>query len=280
MLPVHVGLVSQSTSIKAPELNRTAAAVQKQVTRDYTPVWKVVATVSAFASLSDVPNGYWPVIVMDDIHTSGAAGVHQDRNGQPYALVQSGASWSLTASHEVLEMLTDPFGNRLVSGRSLKPGQGRVEFLLEVCDPSEDASFAYTVNGITVSDFITPAFYDPVTSSTVRYSFTAAIKAPRTILKGGYISWHEPISDHWWQQVWFSGAKPTFRDLGVLGKLEGSLRATIDRLTPVPQAQQGLKAQDPRLAAFKPLSEQVDASAAARAASLRAEIKELLAKKK
>ena len=279
MLPVHVGLVSESASIKTAELNRTAAALQKQVTRDYTPIWKVVATVSAFATLNDVPNGYWPVIVMDDIHVANAAGVHQDKNGQPYALVQSGASWSLTASHEVLEMLTDPFGNRLVSGRSPKKGQGRVEFLVEVCDPSEDASFAYTANGITVSDFITPAFYDPVTSASVRYSFTGAIKAPRTILKGGYISWHDPVSDHWWQQIWF-GATATFRDLGVLGKLEGSLRATIDRMTPVPQTQQGLKAQDPRLVAFKPLSDQVDAAAAARARQLRAEIKALLAKKK
>jgi hypothetical protein len=279
MLPVHVGLVSESASISASALNRTAAALQKQVTRDYTPIWKVIATVSAFSTLDDLPNGYWPVIVMDDIHTSGAAGVHQDKNGQPYALVQSGASWSLTASHETLEMLTDPFGNRLVSGRSPKRGQGRVEFLVEVCDPSEDASYAYTANGVTVSDFITPAFYDPVTSPTVRYSFTGAIKAPRTILKGGYMSWHDPISDHWWQQVWF-GAKATFRDLGVLGKLEGSLRATIDHLTPVPQTQQGLKAQDPRMAAFRPQSDQVDAAAAAHAGQLRAEIKTLLAKKK
>jgi hypothetical protein len=279
MLPVHVGLVSESASISASALNRTAAALQKQVTRDYTPIWKVIATVSAFSTLDDLPNGYWPVIVMDDIHTSGAAGVHQDKNGQPYALVQSGASWSLTASHETLEMLTDPFGNRLVSGHSPKRGQGRVEFLVEVCDPSEDASYAYTANGVTVSDFITPAFYDPVTSPTVRYSFTGAIKAPRTILKGGYMSWHDPISDHWWQQVWF-GAKATFRDLGVLGKLEGSLRATIDHLTPVPQTQQGLKAQDPRMAAFRPQSDQVDAAAAAHAGQLRAEIKTLLAKKK
>ena len=37
--------------------------------------------------------------------------------------------WSLTASHECLEMLADPFGNRLIAGDSPKPDQGRVQIL-------------------------------------------------------------------------------------------------------------------------------------------------------
>jgi len=278
MLPVHIGFVSQSKSVTARGLLRTAAALQKQVTRDYAPIWHVQATVSAFAALEDVPNGYWPVIVMDDIHTAGAAGVHQDKNGQPYALVEASDSWSLTASHESLEMLTDPFGNRLVAGRSPKRGQGRVEFLVEVGDPCEDAAFAYTANGITVTDFITPAFFDPVPSPSAQYSFTGAVKKPRQVLKGGYLSWHDPISDHWWQEIWCD-AKPKFRDLGVLGRMKGSLRATIDSMTPVPQIQKGLKASDPRLAAFQPLTDDVDASASARANQLTKEIRALLRKK-
>ena len=278
MLPVHIGLVSESKSVTPRALMRTAAALQKQVTRDYAPIWHVKATVSAFAALDDVPNGYWPLIVMDDIHTAGAAGVHQDKNGQPYALVEASASWSLTASHETLEMLTDPFGNRLVSGRSPKRGQGRVEFLVEVGDPCEDAAFAYTANGITVTDFITPAFFDPVLSQSAQYSFTGAVKKPRQVLKGGYLSWHDPITDHWWQEIWFD-ARPKFRDLGVLGRLKGSLRATIDAMTPVPQLQKGLTATDPRLALFKPLTEDVDASASARATQLTKEIRALLRKK-
>ena len=88
-------------------------------------------------------------------------------------------SWSLTALHEMLEMLADPFGNRLVPGQSPKPDQGRVEFLVEVCDPSEADEFGYTVNDILVSDFYTPHFFDPVKADGVRYSFTGAITEPR-----------------------------------------------------------------------------------------------------
>jgi hypothetical protein len=278
MLPVHIGIVSETQSLTVRALTQTAAGLQKQVTRDYAPIWNVSATVSAFTALEDVPNGYWPVIVMDDIHTAGAAGVHQDKNGQPYALVQFSPSWSLTASHETLEMLTDPFGNRLVSGRSPKKGQGRVEFLVEVGDPCEDATFAYTTNGVTVSDFITPAFFDPVPSPSARYSFTGAVKAPRQVLKGGYLSWHDPIGDHWWQETWFS-AKPVFRDLGVMQRVKGSLRSTIDAMTPVPELQRGLKASDARLTGFQTSSDAVDASATARAAQLRKEIKTVLRKR-
>jgi hypothetical protein len=52
--------------------------------------------------------------------------------------------------------------------------QGRVEFLVEVSDPSEAAQFGYTVNGIPVSDFYTPHYFDPVQANGVRYSQTGA----------------------------------------------------------------------------------------------------------
>ena len=177
----HVAVVSEVAQISASELTRVSAALQKQVARDFGPAWGVHATVSAFTRLEDVPVGYWPIIVQADIHTDGAAGVHEDKNGQPFALVQYEPGWGLTASHECLEMLADPFGNRLIAGPSVKKGQGRVEYLVEVCDPSEDASFAYTVNGVLVSDFYTPQYFDPAKSSGARYSFTGAIKKPRGV---------------------------------------------------------------------------------------------------
>src|SRR5918911_1737379 len=89
-----------------------------------------VATVAAFPTLEDVPVGYWPMIVRDDIGQPGAAGIHLDKDGQPFALITMSDSWSLTASHEMLEMLADPFGNRVIPGRSPRRGQGRVEFLV------------------------------------------------------------------------------------------------------------------------------------------------------
>lgn len=277
MLPYHLALVSEIKSISASELTRVAAALQKQVVRDFGPIWKLQATVNAFTRLDDVPVGYWPIIVRDDINVPGAAGVHEDKDGQPFALVQYSLSWSLTASHETLEMLGDPFGNRLIAGQSPKKGQGRVEFLVEVCDPSEDAAFSYTANGVMVSDFYTPNYFDPASSAGVRYSYTGAITGPRQVLKGGYLSWHDPVSNHWWQEIYFTRRRK-FRDLGVLGQLTASLRSTIDRLTPNSLIQRGLGSKDTRLVAARAVEATAAESTVSKADAWRAQIKALKSK--
>jgi hypothetical protein len=214
MLLRNVALVSETQSISFSELSRVSAALQKQAIRDLGPIWNIIATCDAFGRLEDVPVGYWPIIIEDDIRTPGAAGIHEDKDGQPFALVTAGGGWSLTASHELVEMLVDPFGRRLTAGQSTMPGQGRVEFLVEPCDPSEAVQFAYRINGVTVSDFYTPLFFATTHNPANRYSFTGDIKKPRQVLKGGYLSWHDPVTDHWFQETFFSGSKSRFRDLG------------------------------------------------------------------
>jgi hypothetical protein len=199
----YIGLVSESSKVGFPELCKIAAAVGKQVQRDFYPIWGRDAVVSAFASTADIPSDYWPVKIQDDIGQPEASGFHTDANGQPYALCEAGPDVSTTVSHETLEMLADPFGNRLIAGQSPVAAQGRVRFLCEVCDPSEAQS--YTVNGVQVSDFYCPEFFDPVASTTGRYSYLNKILAPRTILPGGYLSWMTD-DGKWWQQTWFDAS--------------------------------------------------------------------------
>jgi len=231
-LTKHLAIVSETEAVSPSDLMVVAAALQKQASRDLEPIWDISATVDAFAKLEDVPLDYWPMIVRDDIGFN-AAGIHLDKNRQPFALISSSNdrdTWSLTASHEALEMLVDPFGDRLVAGDSPKAGQGRVNFLVEVCDPSEAAAFAYSINSVLVSDFYTPHFFDPITASGVRYSFTDAIKQPRSILDGGYLSWVDLETDEWWQTIWFGTTQPEFRNLGKFDAKQ-SIRSQIDRVT-------------------------------------------------
>jgi hypothetical protein len=160
----QVALVSESDQIDPGDLTGVSAALQKQVTRDLVQFWNVKATVDAFPQLEDVPIGYWPILIKDNIGFD-AAGIHLDEDNQPFALVTASDDrdvWSLTVSHELIEMLVDPFGNRLMAGDSPKPDQKRVQFLVEACDPPEAAEFAYTVNGILVSDFYSARFFDPI----------------------------------------------------------------------------------------------------------------------
>jgi hypothetical protein len=233
MLSRQVALVTDTKQVSAAELSNVSAALQKQVTRDFAPIWEVQASVDSFPSLQDVPLGYWPIVVMEDIKTDGAAGIHQDKEGQPIALVQLSDGWSLTASHECLEMLADPFGNRLMVGQSPIAEQGRVEFLVEVCDPSEAPENGYSVNNLLVSDFYTPEYFNPVENAELRYSFTGRITKPRQVLQGGYLSWHELEKDHWWQAIWFDTPNFTFRDIGLLERtVHDNLRSMIYGVNP------------------------------------------------
>ncbi len=289
-LPHQLALVSEGVNINSGDLTLVAAALSKQVQRDFGPIWRVNATIDAFVSLEDVPIDYWPIVVMQDVQ--GAAGFHQDENGQPFAVVEFGNEWSLTASHECLEMLADPFGRRLRAGnvpdQALQVGiqPGRVRYLVEVCDPSESGQFAYQVNGILVSDFYTPQFFDPVKNSAVRYSFTGAIDSPRKVLVGGYISWHDPLSKHWLQVRMFpdefSTQIPHVVDLTTQTPFERlktvhSLRGAMDRVTQTPQYASGMPEQK-RVAARTAVDSSVKAQKA-RADDVRSQIAALAGEK-
>jgi hypothetical protein len=231
----HVALVSDSSAVSFGQISTVAAALQKQATRDFGPIWGVNATVDPFDKLESVPLDYWPVILKDDIKQPGAAGFHIDKQGQPFSLVQVDDNWPLTASHETLEMLADPFGNRTVAGspppQAPSPISGfeRVLYLVEVCDPCENGNFGYSINGVQVSDFITPHYYDPNGNTGVQYSFRGHVPEPHSVLEGGYVSFGNPTDNNWYQIIVRNGIVEV-RDLGVLTVINGhSLREVVDR---------------------------------------------------
>ncbi|GLR87694.1 hypothetical protein [Bradyrhizobium iriomotense] len=227
---LHVALVSLTKEVTLAQLAPVSAAIQKQVARDFGPLWNVEATIDAFDRLEDVPVGYWHVLLQEEL-PNGAAGLHKrDDDKQPFALVGLTNNWTVFLSHEVLEMLVDPQGTLTRAGNSLKSGQGRVEYLIEVCDPCQSSRFAYSVNSILVSDFYTPHYFDPVKSSGVRYSYSGQIHGPREVLDGGYLSWFDPQTRHLFQ-LQMDGKKATMVDQGEVPFDTASLRAFSDRVS-------------------------------------------------
>ena len=210
MPPKQLGLTSQSRSIGFAELVKVAAAINKQIARDLAPIWNLSGVVTALPDPAAIPPGVWPVFIQDDIGFSGAAGLHLTEHQQPYALVDAGPTWSLTASHECVEMLIDPSGNWLISSAAVTVENGDVvdlaeqkfEYLVEAADPSEDQANAYMVDEVLVSDFYTPRFYDPLASAGARYSFSGKIERPRQVLPGGYLSWWNPMLGTMQQLRW------------------------------------------------------------------------------
>lgn len=229
----QVALVSMTPQVSAATVMQISAALQKQATRDLGPIWEVSATVDPFDQLAQIPVGSWPIVIGGNV-PPGAGGYHTTSSGQPVAVVRADPDISIlcqTCSHEMVEMLVDPFGSRFVPGDSPKPDQGRVNFLVEACDPSEAATYGYTINNLLVSDFYTPHYFDPTRSDGVRYSLTGAITEPRQVLPGGYLSWQDPVSKHYTQLRRIDSDEPEFVDLGVPADASLAPREFIDRAT-------------------------------------------------
>lgn len=237
MSVIQVGLTDTTRSVDKGLMQSAAAAINIQVMRDLPQFWNIHATVRYLPDHKSIPVGVWPVFLKSKL-PPGEGGVHLDKKNQPYALVVNtpgSGEWTIDASHEILEMLVDPSGNRLQTSRSIKIVKGGVEddvgefeYLVEVCDPCEADNFAYSIQGITVSDFITPHFYDPVVTNGTRYSFGGNIKRPRELLAGGYISFANPKADEFQQILWL-GPQPQLRDLGPFSG--ASLRMFVDSHT-------------------------------------------------
>jgi hypothetical protein len=253
----HVAIVSLTDRIEMRDVLRAAAAVQKQITRDFTPFWSLPATVDVFADLESVPSDYHPVILfgdadelggrldvaigadeaarlIDDFERDRMSGLHLNAyTRQPFALVEVEGYWSVVLSHEVLEMIADPYGNRLVAAMRRGQPNKRVKYLLEVCDPCQ--SMWYPVNGVPVSDFYTPRYFDPVQAEQGRYSFTGAITEPLEILDGGYLSWIDPADSGLYQMTGDDSEPVRIADLAQLARSTAPLRTVVDTNPVTPQ---------------------------------------------
>jgi hypothetical protein len=235
MSVIQVGLVDTTGTIDAELVQSVAAALNIQVTRDLPQFWNISATVMYLPNPHKIPAGVWPVQLVKTL-PPGEGGFHLDKHKQPYSKViasPKSEGWTIAASHETLEMLVDPWGNRLqssveivIKGKKVVDGTGQYGYLVEACDPCEDDKYGYTINGVVVSDFITPHFYDLMVTPGTRYSFTGALKAPRQILPGGYISWVNQVADEW-QQLQYFGTTPKIVNLGK-ASADKSLREWID----------------------------------------------------
>jgi hypothetical protein len=105
--------------------------------------------------------------------------------------------WSVTLSHEALELIADPEVNLLVSGTHPDPKLTReVFFWYEMCDAVQDES--YVIDGVRVSNFVLPLYYTGSDEFDGRNDFLGTINKDGSRLKsfgvnpGGYAGYYDP----------------------------------------------------------------------------------------
>jgi hypothetical protein len=195
---IQIGLVDQTGKINTTLMHSAVAALNIQVARDLPQFWNIRATVLFLPDPTNIPAGVWPIFLVKQL-PANEGGFHQDEHNQPFAKVMArpdSAAWTIDASHETIEMLIDPHGNRLHTATSIEIVKGKIQdgtsqfgYLVEACDPCQGSRYSYAIQGVALSDFITPHYYDPISTPGTRYSFTGAIEGPRQVLPDGYVSW-------------------------------------------------------------------------------------------
>lgn len=242
-----VGLITQTTKVPLAQAAAAASALQVQAMRDLAPVWNTSATIQAFADPVDLPTDHWPMIIQDQI-PQDAQGVHLDNDLGPFALVKYSPDWALTCSHELLEMLCDPLGDRFQTAPHRLDPSRQVDYLVEVCDPSEDWDFGYDIDGFRMSDFYLPAYFDPTAPGP--YSHTGAITAPLEVPRNGYISWFDHADGHYYQwRAWEPEGQQLIRFPNAGDDEGGSARDRTNGPTTVPWAAMHRTAEAGRTAA-------------------------------
>lgn len=211
-----IAIVDIDAGIPAAEVKAAAAALAKQVAYHYAPHWGNSANVVA-APASGV--GQWRLELRKVPTVDGALGYHdRQSDGTPILYVfpelckQSNVAWTSCASHEILEALADPLLRKCAQAPD-----GKI-WSLEVCDACESES--YDVDGVAVSDFCLPAFFEPEQGVVEQYDYMKKITTPFQILPGGYGQTWDPSTG--WNQV---GAMRAYRaELMLLGLGRGARR--------------------------------------------------------
>lgn len=214
-------------------------ALQKQL-NEVGSVWDFSAQLFYYATRQQSPSENWLVWIGEDIDVEGLAGYHGIDNtkstkvitsgtggyvigtnsGKPFGVVKHSDNWTVTLSHELIEMCVNPNIDRFYNNVDAN-GDGVPEerLLAEICDPVQDD--VYLIDGVRVCNYVFPDWYtDSVAIAGKRYDKMGVIDSPRTLSEGGYASF-------WWAAGWWQSWKTLYvTTVKKLGSNDYTLTAT------------------------------------------------------
>jgi hypothetical protein len=211
-----IAILNQSTLVTNADAATMTQAIASQVRLDAAPLWdRAPAAVIFYTDPSAVPATAHGIAIVDTIadQPQGVLGFHtEDQGGKLWGVVAAKpeldnggqvctGDWSVSSvlSHEVLEMFIDPNCNLWAND-----GKGSA-YSFEVCDPVEAPS--YPVSGVSVSNFVTPAWFDPLAPAGAQFDKLGQLSSAFSIVKGGYLVYESAGR----QQQKFGDAFPAWR---------------------------------------------------------------------
>jgi hypothetical protein len=214
---INISIINASTVVTDEDAATVVAALKIQVSRDFFLAWGIDAKLTFVPKGGTPAVGDWQVVVLDNSDQADALGYHDiTTEGLPIGKIfaksdiDAGMSWSVTASHEILEMIGDPDINltALVQDAS---GGGRL-YSYETCDACEDDSLGYKIGDVLVSDFVFPSWFESFWApGATQFDQQSKVTAPFQLLPGGYIGYMDINITNGWQQLTADKSAMTLR---------------------------------------------------------------------
>lgn len=202
-----IACFNRATTPLGVDMDALIEAMQAYVDKHVAPVWGTPATL--VKSKGFLP-GHWALVFLDDADEANALGLHElTPDGFPLGkvfvrpILKTGEAVSVTASHELVEMLVDPAINMMTTGP--EPG-ANVMYAYESADPVEALTFP--VNGLPMSDFVYPSYFEAFRKpGSTRFDHLRKVQQPFEILEGGY---QIVFENGRWDQRFASEAKRSY----------------------------------------------------------------------
>ena len=166
------------------KLGDLVKAMQIYIDEHIAPVW---GTPAKLVETTDFVKGAWAMVFLDTADAPGALAYHDlTPDGLPESKVFVKTTLddhelvSVSASHELVEMLVDPATNLMTTGPDPK-----TMYAYESADPVE--ALAFDIQGMQMSDFIYPSYFEAFhKAGSVKFDHMEKVKKPFQILAGGY----------------------------------------------------------------------------------------------
>lgn len=196
--------------ISDEELQSAIRSINRQIREDYEPYWHIGGELRLEGRSGKKPSkqsitdmrGDAVLYLWDSVDVDDALGYHDTTNaGVPYGFVftelakQLKEEWTVTLSHEALELVGDPEVNLLVQGPHPSDSNRTVFHWYEMCDAVQAET--YEIDGVKVSNFVLPLYFTGGEEKGGRNDFLGRSYNGKTLRSfgvnpGGYVGFFDP----------------------------------------------------------------------------------------
>jgi hypothetical protein len=227
----YIAVYTKSSRVTPAKLTSAIMAISRQMEalRTY---WGDIEPHIVYSETENPASGWERVGIFDSLDYKDVNGFHAVKDGQPFASIRYSEYWTMDLSHEIIEMLVDPRGDRTISGPSLD-GSKQVNYLLEPCDPCQDYYDGYTIDGVRVCNFCTPAYFTGSNDPGQTYSMLGdgdlpVVGSGLEIRPYGYLVWQDPDDRKYYRADRFTGGGLNVQEINPPALNFSTMRAAVD----------------------------------------------------